>query len=245
MQSSHPLRVTLAQLRVERTMAQNREKLLSVLQSAHPGDWVAFPEGLLTGYFPEEDDYLRSMQPEMVDRTIREIGQQVQRLQCYCLFGSATFTNGAWHNSVILQGPVGETYIYHKIELSNLDKRHFTPGDTLSVQSLNGITVGIQACRELLFPESWALLRKRGAQLIFHINNAVKPHDKVWEHVLISRAVENVCFVCSVNNAASPQELTSYLIDPSGKVLLEAGKQVEQILTCEIDLEEANRATIY
>src|SRR5689334_1247027 len=98
MQSSHALRITIAQLSVERTMPQNKEKLLSVLNSAQPGDWVIFPEGILTGYFPEEETFLSTIRPETVNQTIQELGQAVQRLQCYCLFGSATFSNGSWHN---------------------------------------------------------------------------------------------------------------------------------------------------
>lgn len=232
------MRITIAQLCVERDIVQNKEKMLSVLRSAHPGDWITFPEGVLTGYFPEEEGFLRDIDSNEVEKTIQEIGQEAQHSQCHCIFGTATFANGSWHNSVIIQDPLGKSYIYHKIQLSNLDKRHFTPGNNVSIYSISGINIGIQVCRELIFPEPWTRLKKAGAQIVFHINNAIKPHDKIWNHILITRAIENSFFVCSINNAAPPQQLTSYLIDPSGKVLLEADRQVEQILTHEINLSE-------
>ncbi|HQR36076.1 MAG TPA: nitrilase-related carbon-nitrogen hydrolase, partial [Blastocatellia bacterium] len=69
-------------------------------------------------------------------------------------------------------------------------------------------------------------------------NNAIQPHDALWEHILITRAVEQSIFVCSVNNAAEPQALASYLIAPSGKVLLKTNAQQDQMLATEIDLDE-------
>jgi predicted amidohydrolase len=93
-------------------------------------------------------------------------------------------------------------------------------------------------CREILFPQAWLGLKQRGAQVVFHLNNALKPYDDVWEHILIARAVENRMFVCSVNNAAPPQKLTSYLVAPSGQVLLRANEQVVQTLSYEVDLTQ-------
>lgn len=103
---------------------------------------------------------------------------------------------------------------------------------------IGGVNIGIQICREVVFPEPWLHLKRQGAQIIFHINNAIKPYDQTWEHILITRAIENRVFVCSVNNAAVPQKLTSYLIAPSGHVLLRADEQVEQTLVRTIDLSE-------
>ena len=230
------MRVTIAQLCVERAVARNKEKILAVARAAQPDDWVVFPEGALSGYFPEEDGFLRDLDPEELDEAIREVGRQAAHSRCYCVLGAAIRTNGVWHNAVVIQSPLDSPFTYRKIELSRLDKRHFTPGVDLPVHSTSGVTVGVQMCRELIFPEPWTTLRRKGAQVILHINNAIKPHDQVWKHILISRAIENALFVCSVNNAAAPQELTSYLIAPSGQILLEAGRQVEQTLSQEIDL---------
>ena len=52
------MRVVIAQIRVEREVARNSETICSFLRRAVPGDWVVFPEGALTGYFPDEADYL-------------------------------------------------------------------------------------------------------------------------------------------------------------------------------------------
>ena len=101
------------------------------------------------------------------------------------------------------------------------------------------ITLGVLACRELLFPAAWMKLQQAGARIVFHINNAIQPHDRIWEHLLIARAIEQGLFVCSVNNGAPPQELASYLIAPSGKVLLKTEPRQEQVLSAEIKPDEA------
>lgn len=232
------MRITIAQLHVTPDPAENKAKIMAVLRDAEPGDWVAFPEGVLSGYFPQDDSFLTGLEPEKLSAATAEIVAEVRRRRCHCLFGTALLDRGNWYNAVILAGPAGEIGTYRKIELSELDKAHYTAGDEVPTYSVSGTAVGVQVCRELLFPAPWARLKASGARVVFHINNAVNPYDSVWKHVVITRAVENGYVVCSVNNAASPQELTSYLVGPGGDVLLEAKRQTEQVLTGEVDLTE-------
>lgn len=232
------MKIRIAQLCVRQEMAANKERMLAVLDSAHHHEWVVFPEGILSGYFPENDEYLKGLEADAIERGIHEIQREVERRQCYCLFGTATLTAGKWYNSVVLLSSSGERYTYHKVEMSALDRKHFTPGTKAIPYSVGGLKIGIQVCRELLFPRSWIDLKKEGAQVIFHINNAIKPHDQVWEHILIARAVEHGIFVCRVNNGSHPQALASCLIAPSGKMILRTEMQQDQILSAETNLSE-------
>ena len=233
-----PMKITIAQLCVERNISQNEEKILSVIDSAKSGDWIVFPECALTGYFPRDKGYLQDTNPEAVNVAIKEINQAIRNVQCTCIYGSATFENGAWYNTAIIEGASGESYHYHKIKLHPLEQRHFDAGNVLTPCLVAGIHVGIQICREIIYSEPWAQLKGAGAQLLVHVNNAIQPHDQIWKHLYVTRALENSAFVCSVNNAASPQQLASYLVSPSGAVLIESELQKEQVLSCEIDLGE-------
>ncbi len=223
--------IKMAQIVVSHGVEENKQKILSALNSANPEEWVVFPECALTGYFPEEEGFLKDVDPNQIDQIINEIVQKVKEKKCYCLLGTALYIDDVWHNSVVMFSHDKDRQVYKKIELSDIDKNHFNKGDELPIYEMGGITFGVQICRELLFPLAWAKLKDQGAQVIFHINNAIKPYDNIWEHIVIARAVENSVFVCSVNNAAEPQELMSYLVDPSGKELLKAEKQQDQILT--------------
>ena len=103
---------------------------------------------------------------------------------------------------------------------------------------LDGVMFGVQMCRELIFPEAWRSLQKQGAQVVFHINNALNEHDRIWRSISIARAVENANFVCSVNNGASGQKLSSHVVSPSGKIILETELSQEQTISVDIDLSE-------
>jgi predicted amidohydrolase len=238
-QLTSSMRIVIAQMRVERELARNRETICSHLESAQPQDWVVFPEGALTGYFPDEADYLATMGHPDIEDALEELRAVVARQRCHCLVGMARYAADGWRNAAVIMSPEGEVGSYEKNTLSALDSRHFLAGDRLSVYEIAAAKIGVQICWELLFPWQWTQLKRDGAQVAFHINNAVKPADAFWEHVLLARAFENRYFVCSVNNAAATQTLSSYLIAPSGDVLLKCEPGVEEVLACEIDLAEA------
>jgi predicted amidohydrolase len=229
------MRLTMAQVRVEREVATNAATIRSILRDAREDEWVVFPEGAVSGYFPRDEDFLKG-DPRQVTDAVDEIRAEAKQRRCGLVLGSALQIDGAWRNAVIVQSPAGRGWRYDKIELSELDARHFIAGGELPVYDVGGVTLGIQVCRELLFPVAWHSLASAGARLIVHVNNAIKPIDAVWEHVIIARAVENGVFVCSVNNAAAPQALASYVVSPAGEVLAKTDVQTEQIVSCEIDL---------
>jgi predicted amidohydrolase len=229
------MRLTMAQVRVERDVATNAAKIRSIVREARADEWVVFPEGAISGYFPQDESFLTGDSRPVTD-AVDAICADARQRRCGLVLGSALYVDGAWRNSVIVQNPDGRSWRYDKIELSELDARHFTAGHELPVYETGDAALGIQVCRELLFPVAWHSLASDGARLIVHVNNAIKPIDAVWEHVIIARAVENGVFVCSVNNAAAPQALASYVVSPAGEVLAKTDTQTEQIVSCEIDL---------
>lgn len=229
------MRMTLAQVRVGPSVDENKARILSILRDAQVDEWIVFPEGAVSGYFPQDEDFL-TIDPREIDDAVDAIETEARRRRCGVVLGSALHVDGGWRNAAIVQTPLGQRWRYDKIELSELDVRHFTPGRDTPTYDAGDAPLGIQMCRELLFPLAWQTLAGNGARLIVHVNNAIKPIDAVWAHVIIARAVENGVFVCSVNNASAPQALASYVVSPAGDVLLKTDTQVEQVVSCEIDL---------
>ncbi|MFZ5830829.1 MAG: carbon-nitrogen hydrolase family protein [Planctomycetota bacterium] len=233
------MKISIAQIIVGRDIAANQIRMRAALESAQPGDWVVFPEGVLSGYFPDDEVFMSGLDAERIEVAIREIGSVVGARQCNCIFGTATFADGAWRNSVVVVTAGGQRHTYHKIELSGLDRRHFTPGAASEAIRAGDLSFGVLACRELLFPAMWSRLKQAGAQIVFHINNAIQPHDRIWNHIFVARAIEQGLFVCSVNNGAPPQELASYLIAPSGQVLLKTQTCCDDFVSAEINPGDA------
>jgi hypothetical protein len=73
------MRIVMAQMRVERELAKNRETICSMLQRARPEDWVVFPEGALTRYFPHETDYLAATAREDVEAALAGLRALVEQ----------------------------------------------------------------------------------------------------------------------------------------------------------------------
>lgn len=232
------MKIKIVQHQVQEELAINQARITAVLQDAQPDEWIVFPEGMLSGYFPEKPEYLVRLDATAIALGVEEIVRLVIARQCNCVFGTAWWLDGHWHNSVVLLTSTGARHFHHKVELSGVDQKVFTPGTQVKPYKVGNLTLGIQACRELIFPKTWSDLKAAGTQIIFHINNAIQPHDALWEHLLITRAIEQGIFVCSVNNGTAPQTLASYLIAPSGKVLLKTNLQQEQVLSAEINLSE-------
>ncbi len=231
------MKVTIAQLVVSRSINTNLEKVIKSLQNSSSGEWVLFAEGMVSGYYPDEDNYISQLNEDEITKAITKIEETVKEKNCYCLIGSALKIDDKWFNCTLFITP-NEKLIYEKNNLSNLDRNHFVSGNELKTYKADDVNFGIQMCRELVFPEQWKILKKEGAQVFFHTNNSITESDKVREHLLIARAFENQTWVCSVNNAASPQTMLSMIIDPLGNVVWKSTAQREEVHSEDIDLSK-------
>lgn len=230
------MKIKIAQLIVERDIESNKDKILREIFDAEKDEWIIFPEAILSGYYPNEEIYTNGLDWKLIKKHLDNIEGLVKDKKCHCLLGSASFIDDTWRNSVYTFSYQKNRVRHDKIQLSKLDKKHFSPGNTLVNYELQGTQYGMLACRELIFPNQWSTLKMSGSQIIFHLNNAVQPHDVLWKHILITRAVENSVFVVSVNNADSPQKLASYVINPKGQILAETMPEREQSISIEINL---------
>jgi predicted amidohydrolase len=99
-------------------------------------------------------------------------------------------------------------------------------------------------CREIRYPEQWKVLKKKGAQIVFHINNALQPKDAIWEQLLVTRAYENQMFVCSVNTFNDTSQLPSFLISPLGNILFQAPTRKQNVTTVDIDMHQVQNSVL-
>jgi len=88
------------------------------------------------------------------------------------------------------------------------------------------------------YPETWRLLRLKGAQVILHpVHGAGADAWKVpvLEGTLRCRAVENGLFIVSANCAGPIQIVASAIVDGRGLLLAQANREVEELITARID----------
>ncbi|SDJ25456.1 Carbon-nitrogen hydrolase [Nonomuraea maritima] len=100
------------------------------------------------------------------------------------------------------------------------------------------VTVGVQLCREIRFPEQWRHLVDAGADVLVYLTYAANPSEPagVWRSHLISRAAENQRFVLACNVADPLRHCPSMVVSPRGEVLAEAASAAPELLRTTVDV---------
>lgn len=135
---------------------------------------------------------------------------------------------------------VGE---YSKLHLFQLMDEHqyFQAGQSLGLFDLEGIPCAGSICYDIRFPEWIRAHTARGAQVVFVVAEWPLPRLYHWRSLLISRAIENQCYIVACNRAGiDPKNVFaghSMIIDPWGEIVGEAGEE-ETVLEARIDLEK-------
>lgn len=92
--------------------------------------------------------------------------------------------------------------------------------------------IGLTICFDLRFPDIYQELRARGAEIVFVPSNFTAPTGEAhWSVLLRARAIENQFYVAAPAQVGQHHpEYRSYghslLVDPWGRVLVDAGEKV-------------------
>ena len=105
------------------------------------------------------------------------------------------------------------------------EQRFFKPGSDFSAYELEGVTCASTICYDLRFPELYRHMAMQGAKIIFVPAEWPKIRGAIWDLFLRARALENHTFIV-------------------GKVLAVGGEE-EEIIYCDIDLAQVDKANEY
>lgn len=103
------------------------------------------------------------------------------------------------------------------------------PGDLAPPQTfaVDGVTVGMQTCYDIRFPEVTRRLVDAGAELVLvpaeWVRGPLKEHH--WRSLLIARAIENTVYVAAADHTPPVGVGGSAIIDPMGVAIAELGEQ--------------------
>jgi predicted amidohydrolase len=160
--------------------------------------------------------------------------------------------DGRVYNTAVAFGRTGEfVAAYRKLHLFDAlgqqESAVVAPGDEAVVAKLAELSVGLQICYDLRFPELTRTLTGRGADLI------VMPaawgaglfKEEHWMTLARARAIENTVWVAAAGQVPDPDEPPtraptgigrSVLIDPMGTVRLDLGPY-PGVGVADVDLE--------
>lgn len=126
------------------------------------------------------------------------------------------------------------TGTYAKVHLPDGEASVGTPGDDFPVWDVEGITVGIQICYDLGFPEGCRILAVKGARIIFWPNMWGGMPEANTEVIMRARAMENAVLLVSSAYFLGGAPFfrvpkihgRSCIVDQSGTILAEVGQRL-------------------
>ena len=131
---------------------------------------------------------------------------------------------------------------YSKLHLFKLMDEHLylEAGTAKNLFTLEQSLCAGVICYDIRFPEWIRLHTSSGAEVLFVVAQWPAPRLAHWKALLISRAIENQCYVIACNRVGQDPNNTfaghSLVIDPWGEIIAEAGDS-EELLSADVNLE--------
>jgi predicted amidohydrolase len=244
------LRAAAVQMIFADSLAGNLEKIQhAAIRAARAGaDAVLFPECATTGYACD----FGSLKPAAIRSALQGIAALAARLRVHLLVGGPIFAGRRLYNALVVFDRRGRlVHTYAKCQLTGADHQWFTPGNAISLFSLDGVRATAIICHERRYPELVRLPVRAGAQIVFHPNAgmdalAVSRAKRRGRDGIPVRAFENAVFYVFANSVG-PQGAgkwsagDSKIAAPDGSFLKLAGNHRETVLVTDLDLSSATR----
>ncbi|MGI8316462.1 carbon-nitrogen family hydrolase [Halobacillus mangrovi] len=202
---------------------------------------VLLPELWTTGYDLSRFEEIA----ETLDGPTHQMIRELAREHNVTIAGSiAERDGGHFYNTFVVYDPNGERILnYRKVHLFRLmnEEKFLHSGNAKGNFNLGGVKAAGVICYDIRFPEWMRTHMLDGSKALFVVAEWPKPRVDHWRTLLISRAIENQCFVIACNRIGSDADNTfgghSIIIDPWGNIVAEAGGD-EEILYGEVDFED-------
>jgi 5-aminopentanamidase len=208
---------------------------------------VVFPEAALTGYVYHSLDEAIPLAEPIPGPSTEAVAGACRRLGVHAVVGLLESDAGAYYNASALIGPAGLIGKYRKLHLPYLGvDRFLRPGNLPpEVYETSLGRIGLSICYDLDFPEYPRVLALMGAQIIVTITNWPDDIEFVPDHIVQTRARENVVNHVAVNRAGVERGVTfigrSKVFDTMGNTLVEGRHFVEDLVFADIDPAAADR----
>jgi predicted amidohydrolase len=215
---------------------------------------VLFPEANLTSYyFP----YAVGLDPKVIEEALDRTCQAAAEHTVWTIVGTIQKTHDRFLNLAHVIDPTGKiVYEYAKIHMAGRDeKKYCRGGDKLSLFEIDTIPCTLVICRDGRHPECYRLPAMAGAQILFHPSCSSDEIEAVAWKRISGRAQQPVgphtkifhCVANTVGQSPHGQQTSSggsFIRQPSGLPLAEAGFYQEEMITAILDLSRADRSYV-
>lgn len=260
------IRVAAVQMRCTADIGANLEQAIQRIReaAADGAQLVCLQELFHSLYFCQSEDHqffgLAEPIPGPTTERLASLARELKVVIVAGLFERRA--PGLYHNSaVVLERDGSIAGLYRKMHIPDdpfyYEKFYFTPGDLgfKAIPTSLG-KVGVCICWDQWFPEAARLTALHGAQwLVYPTAIGWLSADKetygtaqrlAWQTMMRSHAIANGLFVIAPNRCGVESQIefwgTSFIADPYGNVLAEAGESPETIVAdCDLSLIDVAR----
>jgi predicted amidohydrolase len=254
------VRIALCQIPVSADPVVNLSRVRGALREAAAGgaELAVFPEATMTRFGSD----LRAAAEPLDGPFCAELAAACAAACVAAVAGVfEPASDGRVYNTAVAFSRSGDLVAsYRKLHLFDaLGQREsdlVAAGNDVVVTSLAGVTVGLQICYDIRFPELTRALAVGGASLVT-VSAAWQAglfKEEHWVTLLRARAIENTVWIAAVDQVPDPDAKParaptgvgrSMLIDPLGVVRLDLGPAASVVVTnAEMSLVETVRATL-
>jgi N-carbamoylputrescine amidase len=247
----------------------NIEKAVSLIRqaSAKGARIICLQELFASEYFCHEENYdyfsLAEPVPGPCTKLFSELAASLDVVLLISLFEKRA--KGIYHNTLAVIDADG-SYLgkYRKNHIPDdpgyYEKFYFTPGDTgYSVFCTKYARIGGLVCWDQWYPEAARITSLMGAEILFfptaigwataQTEAVNKQQYSAWQTIQRSHAIANGVFVVAVNRTGREQEMNfwggSFIADPYGELLCQAGHDKEEVLVEELDLGKIDEVRVH
>lgn len=250
------LQVSCVQMHWARNLDFNLERTTHYVKAAAEAGSrvVLFPEANLTSYyFP----YLVELDRSVVIQALEKTCASARKNSIWVIASTIQKTSDRFLNLAHVISPKGDVvHEYAKVNTAGSDeKKYCRGGNKLSLFEIDGVLCTLVICRDGRHPELYRIPAMAGAQILFHPSCSSDEIETVCWKRTSGRAQQPVgpnskMFHCVANTIGeSPDGKqtssgSSFIREPNGIPLAEAGFYQEEMITAVLDISRADRSYI-
>ncbi len=250
------LQVSCVQMHWAKPLAFNLQRTLHYVEaaSATGSRVVLFPEANLTGYYYP---YAINLDPKVIRQALDQTCAAAAENDIWTIVGTIQKTHDRFLNLAHVIDPAGKiVHEYAKVHMAGCDeKRYCRGGDKLSLFEVDGILCTLIICRDGRHPELYRLPAMAGAQVLFQPSCSSDEIETVAWKRISGRAQQPVgpntrifhCVANTIGQSPDGKQTSSgasFIREPGGLPLAEAGYYQEEMITAVLDLSRADRSYI-
>lgn len=250
------MKIALIQQTAEEDKSNNIGKAVkSVKEAASKGaNVICFAELAFTKFYPQKPSTGNNLKlaetiPGPTTKIFCDLAKEfgiIIIINLYEKDGEKTFDSSP---VIDVDGKIlGVTRMFHITDYACFhEKGYYHPGDkSVQVYKTRFGKIGLAICYDRHYPEYMRALALQGAEIVFIPQAGAVDEwpEGLYEAELRVASFQNGYFTALCNRVGNEECLTfageSFVCNPAGNVIAKAGRGTEEILYCDINLEEVN-----